>query len=204
MTDATPAIPPRPEPDAGINKLPDPDNQTIAPGNPPGNMKPAGTMASALPIVNTPVADIVPKDPDLVAAETAGIPPAPEISLLPEAAPEPQFRMEAHTYIDQSGRQVTEMVCVKGIAPRDVVRFMIRGEVKIQSKQPGPNGSPGKPAVQSIPVQLAVQATDLDNAFEIYDATLRDYGEKYVAAMKEQHVRGQLLAAGQGGLIKPG
>src|SRR5580658_4216823 len=98
----------------------------------------------------------------------------------PETVAEPQFRMQAQAYIDQSGRQVTEMTCVKGIAPRDVVRFMLRGEIKIQSKQPAPKGGPAKQVTQPIPVQLAVQAESLDHAFEIYDATLRDYGEKYV------------------------
>lgn len=146
--------------------------------------------------------EAVPAAPEPAAAPAEAA-PIPDISLAPEAAPEPQFRMQAQAYIDQSGRQVTEMTCVKGIAPRDVVRFMLRGEIKIQSKQPDPKGGPAKQVTQPIPVQLAVQAESLDHAFEIYDATLRDYGEKYVAAMKEQHVRAQLAGAGSG-LITPG
>jgi hypothetical protein len=149
-------------------------------------------------------ADAVPAVNDTPAGVTAAVPEAaiPDISLAPETVAEPQFRMQAQAYIDQSGRQVTEMTCVKGIAPRDVVRFMLRGEIKIQSKQPDPKGGPAKQVTQPIPVQLAVQAESLDHAFEIYDATLRDYGEKYVAAMKEQHVRAQLAGAGSG-LITP-
>jgi hypothetical protein len=138
-----------------------------------------------------------------IASDVPSTASIPDITLAPEAASEPLFRMEAKNYIDQSGRQVTEMSCVKGIAPRDVVRFILRGEIKIKTKQPGPNGGPSQDVVRPIPVQIAVQADDLDHAFALYDATLRDYGERQVAAMKEQHMRAS-LAGGSGLALPPG
>jgi len=106
-------------------------------------------------------------------------------------------------FIDGEGRQITEMIQVSGPVIAGAVRFVAHGQADLKTKVKNPNGGPAIERMQSMPVNVILKdATDLNHAFDIYDASINSAANARVEQMKAEHVRASL--ADTGGIRIPG
>lgn len=133
-----------------------------------------------------------------MSTEPAATAEQPNMQLPPEVLAnlmKPRFIMKSAQYVDQDGRQITEMTCINGTPGPEVPRFIAHGQAHIKVKVPNPTGGPAQERVQAIPLNVVMQEVkDLDHAFSIYDATIESAGRAHVEQMKSQHLKAQLAA----------
>ena len=144
--------------------------------------------------------DTVPAQAPTTPVPDAPLPDLSDLKLDATAAVKPKFVLKSESFVDQDGRQITQLTPVLGLAPRDTVRFIAHGQVHIRAKVPDPAGGPAQDKIQSFPINVPLPGLDtLEAALDGYDAAIEAAGRAQVEAMKTAHTRAQL----GGGIIAP-
>lgn len=100
-----------------------------------------------------------------------------------------RFIVKPTTYHDVDGRTIIENEVVSGVPPKDFVRFVAQGVIKLRGRAPD-----GAVRDLEVPINAAMptNVTSLERAFVLFDAMIEKAGKEHVEQMKADHAKARL------------